>query len=248
VRTVRLLVLGFCSLLAGCSLIGLFVPEGPPSNEQILALYRQTILKQTTSADVLTMFGNPDYALLSQSKSIIAFTGTTKQKHKLWLNMVTFDENELKAKRKYFLISNERPKQLFVTPWEGVDFGCQMVLSQDILNEPYANENARRIAILKQVEADTRKDTGEVGTDNASISLCGMMAGQGMKTLLTKFDSSPAFAANLSEPNGVKFEHPSFDKGEVRMVIVNDIVTVRMHLGSFAKGKLSFEKISTLED
>ena len=159
----------------------------------------------------------------------------------MWFNMVTFDENELIATRKYVFISNERPKQLFVEPWEGVDFGCQMVLPKDILDEPYANENARRIAILKKVETDTRKDTGEVGTDNAMLSLCGMMAGQGMGSLLTKLDSSPAFASRLSEPNGLEFEHTSFDKGRLRMVIDNDVVTVKMRLGSFEKrGKAQF--------
>ena len=80
--------------------------------------------------------------------------------------MVAFDENELIAKRKYVFICDERPKQLFVEPWEGVDFDCKMVLPRKVLDEPYANENARRIAILKQVGADTRKDTGEVGADN----------------------------------------------------------------------------------
>ena len=55
------------------------MPEGQPSNKQILAFYRQTILKQSTSADVVAMFGTPEYALVSQSKSIIAIAGTTKQ-------------------------------------------------------------------------------------------------------------------------------------------------------------------------
>jgi hypothetical protein len=213
-------------------------------------MYHQTILRQSTSSEVLPRFGTPDYAFLSQSKSIVAIAGTTRQGHKMWLNMVTFDENELIAKRKYFFISNERPKILFVEPWEGVDFGCQMILPKDVLDEPYANENARRIAILKKVDVDTRKDTSEVGTDNATLSLCGMMAGQGMESLLNKLDESPALAIRLSEPNGLEFEHTSFDKGRLRMVIDNDIVTVRMRLGSFVKKqeKFSFEHMEGMED
>ena len=224
--------------------------EGPPSNRHIYALYHRTILKQSTSSDVLSMFGEPNYALLSQSKSIIALAGTTKQGHKTWCNMVTFDENELIAKRKYFFIYNERPKQLFVEPWEGMDFGCQMVLPKDVLEEPYANENARCIAVLKMVEKDTRSDTGEVGADNATIKLCGMMAGQGMESLLVTLNESPALAARLGEPNGLSFEHTSLDKGRLRLVIDNDIVTVRMQLGSFAKRfeKFSFEHIEGMED
>lgn len=250
-KTLRALVLLMCCLLAGCSVLNFVVPEGPPSNKEIFSLYRQTILKQSTSAGVLSAFGTPKYALLSQSKSIVAICGDKKKGRKMWFNMVSFDENELIAKRKYVFISDERPKQLFVSPWEGVDFGCQVVLSKEFLDEPYANENSRRIAILKQVEADTRKDTSEVGADNAMLSLCGMMAGQGMGSLLTRLDSSPAFASRLSEPNGLEFEHTSFDKGRLRMVIDNDVVTVRMRLGSFGKGgkrKLSFEGLGSMED
>jgi hypothetical protein len=167
----------------------------------------------------------------------------------MWFDIVSFDESELIAKRKYYFISHERPKQLFVEPWEGVDFGCQMVLSRDILDEPYADENARRIAILKKVDADTRKDTMEIGADNAMLSLSGMMAGQGMESLLAKLSASPAFAARLSEPNGVEFDHINLDKGRLRMIINNDIVTVKMRLGSFGKDvKVSFEEMDAMED
>ena len=251
-KALRAVILVMCCLAAGCEpgdFFGFFVPEGPPSNKEIYSRYRQTVLKQSTSADVLSVFGTPKYALLSQSKSIVALCGDKKKGKKMWFNMVSFDENELIAKRKYVFISDERPKQLFVTPWEGVDFGCQMILSKEFLDEPYANENARRVAILKQVEADTRKDTSEVGADNAMLSLCGMMAGQGMGSLLTKLDGSPAFASRLSEPNGLEFEHTSFDKGRLRMVIDNDVVTVRMRLGSFEKvGKISFETFGSMDD
>lgn len=249
-KTLKAAILVMCCLAAGCEAVGLFVPEGPPSNKQIYAQYRQTTLKESTSAEVLSRFGTPKYALLSQSKSIAALAGTTKQGHKMWFNMVSFDENELIAKRKYYFISHERPKHLFVEPWEGLDFGCQMVLSKEILGEPYADENARRIAILKKVDADTRKDTSEVGADNATLNLGGMMAGQGMESLLTKLDASPALAARLSEPNGLEFDHINLDKGKLRMVIDDDIVTVKMRLGSFGKsgGKASFEGLDAMDN
>ncbi len=248
----RVLVVVLCGLAAGCDTMNPFVfvvPEGPPTNKDIYAQYRQTILKQSTSADVLSRFGTPKDALLSQSKSIAALAGITKQSHKMWFNMVSFDESELIAKRKYYFIYNERPKQLLVDPWEGLDFGCQMVLSKEILDEPYADENARRIAILKKVDADTRKDTVDIGSDNAMLSLSGMMAGQGMESLLIKLNASPALAVRLSEPNGVEFDHINLDKGRLRMVIDNDIVTVKMRLGSFGKsGKVSVEGLGAMED
>jgi hypothetical protein len=248
-KTMRALVVVMCYLAAGCEAVVFVTPEGPPTNKQIYAQYRQTILKQSTSADVLSRFGTPKDALLSQSKSIAALAGTTKQSHKMWFNMVSFDESELIAQRKYYFISHERPKHLFVEPWEGVDFGCQMVLSKDILDEPYADENARRIAVLKKVDADTRKDTMDIGADNAMLSLSGMMAGQGMESLLRKLDASPALAFRLSEPNGVEFDHINLDKGRLRMVIDNDVVTVKMRLGSYGKGgKISLEGSGVMDD
>jgi hypothetical protein len=96
---------------------------------------------------------------------------------------------------------------------------------------------------------DTRKDTGEIGTDNATLNVGGMMMGQEMESLLIKLDASPAIAARLNEPNGVEFEHTSFDKGKLRMVIDNDIVTIKMRLGSFEKsGKLSFEHLDAMDN
>ena len=56
-------------------------------------------------------------------------------------------------------------------------------------------------------------------------------------------------AVRLSEPNGVEFDHINFDKGRLRMVIDNDIVTVKMRLGSFGSaGKLSFEGLDAMDD
>jgi hypothetical protein len=132
---------------------------------------------------------------------------------------------------------------LFVEPWEGVDFDCKMVLPRQVLDEPYANENARRIAILKQVGADMRKDTSEVGADNEVLNICGMVIGQAIDTVTTKLDGSPALASRLTEPEGLEFSHTSYDKGLLRMVVEDDVVKVRIRLGAFAKKlKVGIEK------
>ena len=97
-KTLKAAVLVVCCLVAGCTVFDFVVPEGLPSNQQLNAQYRQTILKQSTSSEVLSRFGTPKYALLSQSKSIVALCGEKKQGKKMWFNIVTFDENELIAK------------------------------------------------------------------------------------------------------------------------------------------------------
>jgi hypothetical protein len=118
-----------------------------------------------------------------------------------------------------------------------------MVLGKDVLDEPYANENARRIAILKQIGADIRKDTTEVGADNKNIAISGMIIGQAIDTVTTIMDDSPALAERLSEPKGFEFLHTSYGKGRLMMVVEDDTATIKLRLGSYAKKwKISFEK------
>ena len=99
----RMLLLTSVCFVAGCiallDFVGLVKPEGPPSNEQIYSIYRQTVIDQSTSGDVLMAFGRPEYALLSQSKSVVALAGEKKKGYEKWFNMVAFDENSLLAKR-----------------------------------------------------------------------------------------------------------------------------------------------------
>ena len=240
-----LMLLCSCALmfLCGCNVLEFVRPEGPPFYEQISESYYRTELKTSSSADVLAMINIPEYELLSQSKSVVASLGQKKKGRKIWLKMVAFDENELTVQRKYLLIVDERPKFLFVEPWESLSFDCEMVLGSEVLDEPYADENARRIAILKQVLENVRVDVDELSSDNKMIDICGMLINQALKTVLVKLDSSPVLAAGLSDPAGFEFEHTSFDKGRIKMVVTDDIVTVQIRLGSLVKRKLDLSDI-----
>ena len=244
VRVIKLSVLACCLGLCGCAVVEFVMPEGPPKQEKLLASYSQTVLKESSSADVLSMIHMPEYELLSQSKSVIASQGQKKKGHKLWFNMVAFDENELTAKRKYFFVVDEKAKVLF-EPWAGLRFDCEMVLEKEVLNTPFANENARRIAILKQVQESVRADIKEVGSDNNKLDVCGMLVNQALEAVLAKLDSpagSPALAVKLSELEGLKFSHMSFGKGKIQMVVVDDIVRVKTRLGSSVKKVIGAER------
>ena len=229
--------------LSGCvslEVVGFLTPERLSFEKEVSESYYLTELKTSSSADVLAMIHIPEYELLSQSKSVVASLGQKKKGYKTWLKMVAFDENKLTAQRKYLFIVDERPKFLFVEPWEGLMFDCEMVLEREVLDEPYSNENARRIAILRQVSKNVREDIGELGSDNKMVDICGMLINQALETVLVELDSSPVLATGLDDPAGFKFEHTSFDKGKIRMVIVDDIVTVKMRLGSLVKMRLSW--------
>ena len=220
--------------LYGCSVLEYFHLERPPYDEQLSECYHRTKLRESSSADVLAAIHRHEFELLSQSKSVVALSGQKKKGHKIWFNMVAFDENELTAKRKYLFIVDDKPN-ILEEPKKELSFDCEMVLESEVLEKPYANENARRIAILKQVLANVRRDIDEVGSDNKMLDIGGMLINQALETVLVKLDSSPVLATRLSEPAGVDFSHINLGRGKIQMLVENDIVKVKMRLGSLVK-------------
>jgi len=235
VRVTKLLILVCCLGLSGCSVVDFLTPEPAPYNEEVSAGYYQTNLKTSTASDVLGIIQLPEYETLSQSKSVVASVGQKKKGYKMWLKIVAFDENNTTAKRKYLFIEDEKPKILFVEPWTYVSFDCQMVLEPEVLNKPYADENAKQIAILKQILESTRKDMDQVRQDNKKIAVSGMMINQGLESALVELDHSPGLAKELNNPDGIEFSHISLDKGKIHMAVEGDVATVKMRLGSQVK-------------
>ncbi len=236
-----LIILSLCS----CSVVEYLKAEKPPYDEELSESYYRTKLKISSSADVLATIHKPEYELLSQSKSAIASLGQKKKGHKIWFNMVVFDENELTVKGKYLFIVDDRPN-IWEEPRKKLSFDCEMVLEAEVLDKPYANENARRIAILKRVLENVRKDIDEVGSDNKKLGICGMLINQALEAVLVKLDSSPVLATMLSEQSGVEFDHINFDKGKIQMVVEGDIVKIKMRLGLLVR-RWDLEEPSALE-
>jgi hypothetical protein len=198
------------------------------------ATYDQIKLKESSSADVLTAITKPKDELLSQSKSVVASQGIKKKGHKLWLTMVAFDENEPTAKRKYFFVVDEKAESvLFFWPKRKLIFNSEMVLEAKVLDEPYANENARRIAIFKQVIENSRLDVKEVALDNKIIGICGGLINQTLTTVLQRLEESPVLASKLSSLEGFGFDHITIGKGTIIMNVTDDIVKVKVRAGAF---------------
>ncbi len=234
--------------LSGCVLLDTveFVrPAGDPNDTDIKRAYETIQLNRSTSSDVLTVIHMPKYERLTQSTSVIASQGEKKRGHKVWFNMVAFDENEQTAKRKYRFVQDERPKRLFVDPWESLRFDCAMAVDSDVLSEPYANENARRIAIYNWVVEKFRADIDDFGQDNKKLNISSMMVNQALETFRVKLKASPALAAELSDPLGVEFDHLNMDKGRFQMIVAREIVTVKIRLGSPIK---RWKKIESIDD
>jgi len=218
----------------------LFRPEVEPNDVAIKSGYDRVLLRKSSSADVLSVLSLPDYELLSQSSSVIASTGQKKKGYKNWLKMVAFDEDELTARRKYFLMVDERPRFLFVEPWADLRFNSEMLIGRDVLDEPYSSENARRIAVLKRVIENTHRDIGEVSQDSQTANVCGMLINQALESVLVKLESSNVLASRLDEPEGLSFEHINLDRGKIMMFIRGDFVNVDVKLGSILKKRLEW--------
>ena len=220
--------------LGGCAVANYFKREKPPYDAELYESYNQTELKVSGASEVLATIHEPEYELLSQSKSVVASFGQKKKGYKSWFNIVAFDENKLTAKRKYFFIVDEKSKGLPFVPKRRLRFESRMVMESEVLDEPYANQNARRVAILRQVLANFHRDVDEVKADNKKLDICRMLINQTLETILLELYESPVLASKLTSAEGVGFDHITLGKGCISMNVVGDIVDVNVRISSFA--------------
>ena len=246
----------FGILLAGCSVVS--SPAGArgqqlSDQEELSAPYDQITLKKSVTLDALPKIRRSQSEpasrlagteLVSHSDRVVASLGQSPDDSRTWFNMVTFHEYRLNVIRKYFFVVDDRAGSLRARARRGLRFDCEMVLGKEVPGEFHASENARRIATLRYVLAQMRKDIKELGDDvdvpdqyNKKLDVCGMLINQTLEMVLVKLDSSPILAMRLSEAGGAEFDHINFNKGTVRMVVADDTVAVKVRFGAFAHGE-----------
>jgi hypothetical protein len=230
VNTVRAALLLACVGLCGCTFYGRAQPESGPLDVDILSRYNRVTIGASTSADVLILLERPEDELLSQGKTVIASAGQKKDGHKLWFNLVAFDEDELTARHKCVLIADEAASGFLNMPNRRLDLRCQTILGEDIMGEPYASENARRMAVLRAIQTALRDDMLEVQGDNAVLEAGGMLAHQAIGELLVDLDKSPAVAADLSGADGMTFDHSVFGTGKAMLMIIGNRANLQIRI------------------
>ncbi len=218
-----------CIFLSGCDFFTSH--ERYTGDSWLLDRYNQIVLKQSSSAEVLSVI-QQENDFLSQSESVVAAWGDKRKGSMLWFSAVAFDEDLLTAKRKYSFVADERIKGYFVVPAQKLRFDIEAVLDPKVLAEPYANENARRIAVLKQLLKDYSSDIIQLAPDSQTLTSGSMMARRVVNTVITKLEQNPAYAIKLDEPNGLDFDHPVLGKGRARLVITDDIATLTIKVGT----------------
>lgn len=247
-RFFSVLLLG--TLLGGCSVVSPWAKARQLSYQaKLSAPYDQIKIKQSVIHDAVPKIQRlqdelePSFAeaeLISHSENVVVSLGQSKDGFKTWFNMVTFQENELNALRKYFFFVNDKARTFQLSPSRGLRFDCEMVIGEEMLAEPGTSENARRIAMLRNVLGNFHKDIVELRDDtdapdqeNKMLDICRMLINQAFEVILRELDSSPVLATRLSQASGVEFNHINFDKGKIQMVVRGDIVAVKIRLGAF---------------
>lgn len=195
-------------------------------------------LKISKSSDVIPMI-KAENELVSQSENAIASWGKRSGGKIIWFNAVAFNEQDSTAIRKYGFISNEKAHSWFNLLGQTLRFDAEAVVDPEVLDAPYANESAKKIAVLESLLDDFSEDFEELSSDSQTLKSASMMAKQVMKTLLTDLEQSPALAQNLDKPGGMDFDHLNYDEGKVRMLIRDDIVKFKAMTG---KSIRNFEK------
>ena len=231
---------GCCIVFAGCDLftaiheppMDLFTShERYTGDRWLLDRYDRIILKQSSSAEVLSVI-QQENDFLSQSESVVAAWGDKRNVSMLWFSAVAFDEELLTAKRKYSFVADERIKGYWTIPAQKLRFDAEVVLDPKVLAEPYANENAKRIAILKQLLKDYNADLIQLTADSQTLTSGSMMARRAVNTVITRLDQNPAYAIKLDEPNGLDFDHIILGKARARLILTDDIAVLTIKVGT----------------
>jgi hypothetical protein len=242
-------------LLAGCSALSSHAgaQNQQLSEQQVLsAPYDQITLKKSLTLDALPTIRRAqseagsllaETETVSHSDRVVASLGQSRDGYSTWFNMVTFHEYQLNVIRKYFFAVEDRAGSLRARPRRGLRIDCEMVLDKEVLGKSYTSENIRRIAILRYVLDSIRKDIKELGDDvdvpdqyNKKLDVCGMLINQTLELILVKLNSSPVLATKLSSAGGLDFDHISFGKGKVQMIVKDDTVAFAMCFGTYIHG------------
>ena len=243
-------VLLLCTLPGGCSTVSPWARSRQLSYQaKLSAPYDRIKLKQSIIQNAVPKIQRlqdelePSFAeaeLISHSENVVVSLGQSKDGYKNWFNMVTFQENELHAVRKYFFFVDDKARSFQLSPSRGLRFDCEMVIVEEMLAESGTTENARRIAMLRNVLENFHKDIVELRGDteapdqeNKMLDIFRMLINQAFEVVLRELDSSPVLATRLSQAGGVEFDHINFDKGKIQMVVGGNIVRVKIRLGAF---------------
>ncbi len=238
------LLLVVCAVVfSGCEAIYQVSSEGsekafrpihktPTESNDLSTPFYATKLGESTSAQVLESYMNTSDTL-SQSESVIGIYGSDKKQKKAWFNIAAFNEESLTSTRKYFLSSYDRPTEWFVKK-EKLRFEAEIVMDRAVLDEAYANADAKTIAVLKKIRLLYNADIQQLTKYSRDMGNIGMLPNQSMNIVLTTLSQNSSDASKLLDFEGLDFDHPTLNEGKIRLKIDDEsgIVKLKIKIGS----------------
>lgn len=219
--------------VAGLALAAVGCQQSYDDNKDIFNRFYMTELKQSASVDVLNIIKTLQREDTAQTGNLVASFGDDNDGLISWFNLVAFDDQTLKAARKYGFMVNERARRtLMLKPPQKLRFDAQAVVDPQVLAGPYTDENARRLAVLHWLDRQFSTDGKSVAVSSQTFTSGSLAARQALSSVLVLLDSSPVLAARLSEFEGVRFDHPTLGQSHVRMLIEDDIVKLKIKAGN----------------
>ena len=70
-----------------------------------------------------------------------------------------------------------------------------------------------------------------VVSDSRDLASAVLLVRQSLRNISTTLDTSPGLAVRLSEPVGMEFDQMNLGRGHIRMIIEDDMVTVKVMVG-----------------
>lgn len=208
-----------------------------PYHQQLAATYEQIKVNKSLTLDVLPKIDALREELVSQTESSVAAVGQSPDGYRTWFTLVAFHEYNLTATRKYFFLIDEKAKS---RADRGLRFDCEIALEKDDLGSA-ADENQRKVTMLKTVLEHLRKDIEQLGGSSESpnqankmLDIGGLTIKQTFGLVLLKLEASPVLISRLADNEGIEFDHVNFDKGRIRLVVEGNIAKVKLRLGALA--------------
>jgi hypothetical protein len=218
-------MMGLCVAATGCQ-------RSYDDNKDIFNRFYMTDLKQSASADVLNVIKTLQREEVTQSGNLVVSFADDNDGMISWFNMVAFDDQTLKAARKYGLMVNERVQQrVLLSSPQKLRFDAQAVVDPQVLAGPYTDENARRLAILNWLDRQFSTDGKQISASSQILASDTLAVRQTLSCVLIQLNANPVQAARLADPDGVRFDHPTLGRSHIRMLIEDDIVKLKIKAG-----------------
>lgn len=218
--------------MMGLGLAAIGCQQSYDDNKDIFNRFYMTDLKQSASVDVLNVIKTLQREEVTQSGNLVVSFGDDNDGMISWFNLVAFDDQTLKAARKYGFMVNERTRQtLLMKAPQKLRFDAQAVIDPQVLAGPYSDENARKLAILHWLDRQFATDGTQISISSQVLASDTLAVRQTLGSALVQLDANPVQAARLVDFDGVRFDHPTLGRSHIRMLIEEDIVKLKIKSG-----------------